>query len=122
MFEKATRTKLRFSYHGQIGVEDLWDLGVNELDKIYSRLRAEEKAETADSLLKKATRESTVRNLQLQIVEHIVTTKLAENEATKARLDKKNQKEKIASIIAKKQDESLENMSIDDLKKEMEAL
>ena len=122
MFEQAVRMKLRFNYRGQISVEDLWDLPVEVLDNIYSGLMSEQKASSEDSLLCRTTRESQTRNLQIGLVKHIVETKLAEQEVKKVRVQNKMQKNKIAAIIQKKQDEGLESMSVEDLQKVMKAL
>jgi len=121
-FEKASRMKLRFTYKGQISVEDLWDLSPSVLDGIYSKLRAEQKAEAEDSLLKKTTVANRTRQLRVELVKHVVETKLAEAEARKSRAVNKLKKEKLATIIAKKQDESLENMSVEELQKAMDEL
>jgi len=122
MFEKATRMKLRFSFKGQIGVEDLWDLKVQALDTIYSQLRAEQKAGNEESLLKRPTVTSKTRDLKIELVEHVVKTMLAEADARKVLANNKMQKDKITNIIAKKQDESLEKMSIEDLEKAIKEL
>lgn len=39
IFEKATKEKYRFPFKGQVSVEDLWDLKLQDLDsiRIYSR-------------------------------------------------------------------------------------
>jgi hypothetical protein len=122
MFEKATRIKLRFNYRGKLSVEDLWDLSLEDLDKMYGLLRGEQKAANNDSLLKTATKETTLLNLRVDLVKHVVETKLAEKNARKARAVIKLQKEKIAAIIEKKQDEGLENMSVEELQKAMDEL
>ena len=122
MFEKAVRMKLRFNYKGLLSVEDLWDLSVNELDKIYQKLRKEQKDLNEDSLLEKQTKESEILNLKVDLIKYIVKAKTDEVERGKERLARKLQREKIAAIIAKKQDEGLENMSLEDLKKAFEDL
>ena len=43
IFEVATRNKYRFPYRGQISVEDMWDLPVTELDKIFKTLNKQVK-------------------------------------------------------------------------------
>lgn len=116
MYEKALRSKLRFSYRGQCTVEDLWDLKVEALDKIYAGLRAEEKELTEDTLLgasNSSEREEIV--LGIAIVKHIVETKMAEKEAREAAAQRREKKQQIMSIIAKKQDEQLEGKSLDEL-------
>ena len=89
MFEKATRLKLRFPFRGQIGVEDLWDFGVRQLDEIYKALNGQLKAQEGESLLDEKSDANEVLELQIDIVKHIVAVKLAEakereNEAARA--------------------------------------
>lgn len=122
VFEYATRNKVRFPYKGSISVEDLWDLDVTELDKIYKTLNAQVKQSKEESLLEVKTEADELLDTQIAIVKHIVTTKLNERaERTKA-AEKREQKQKIMSIIARKQDESLENSSIEDLQKMLDEL
>ena len=41
IFAKASKLRLRFNYKGIITVEDLWDLSIDTLDKIYKYLHLE---------------------------------------------------------------------------------
>lgn len=122
MFEKAARRKLRFSHKGQLSVEDLWDLPVEQLDAIYKKLAKEQKATEEESLLTKGPASFTILGLQIDIVKRIVTVKLEEEDARKTKALNKMKKERIASIIAEKEDEGLKSMSLDDLKKAMDEM
>ena len=117
IFEYATRNKVRFSYKGIISVEDLWDLSVTELDKIYKELNTRVKQSQEESLLAVKSEADEELEVQIAIVKHIVAVKLSERAALEKAAEKKAQKQKIMAIIAKKQDESLENASIEDLNK-----
>ena len=122
IFEYATRNKVRFSFRGLISVEDLWDLSLTNLDSIYKELNKQSKQSEEESLLNIKTQEDELLNVQIDIVKHIVSVKLAEKEAREKASAKKAQKQKIRSIIAAKQDEALQNSSIDDLKKMLDEL
>lgn len=122
IFEYATRNKVRFSFRGLISVEDLWDLSLTNLDSIYKELNKQSKQSEEESLLNIKTKEDEFLNVQIEIVKHIVSVKLAEKEAREKASAKKAQKQKIMSIIAAKQDEALQNSSIDDLKKMLDEL
>lgn len=122
IFEYATRNKIRFSFRGLISVEDLWDLSLTNLDSIYKELNKQSKQSEEESLLNIKTQEDELLNVQIEIVKHIVSVKLAEKEAREKASAKKAQKQKIMSIIAAKQDEALQNSSIDDLKKMLDEL
>jgi hypothetical protein len=122
MFEKAVRMKLRFAHKGVLTVEDLWDLPLDQLDALYGKLRAEQKAANDDSLLRKETESGRVRDLKIDIVKHVVAVKLQEDEARKMRAENKLRKDRIAEVIERKQDDELSKMSIGDLRKEMETL
>ena len=122
IFEHAVKSKVRWQYRGNLTVEDLFDLPVGDLDKLYGVLRNEQKNVVEESLLKKATRETTLLNLKVDVVKHIVERKLAEKEAREMRVMAKAQKEKIASVIEKKKDASLEEMSIEDLQKTLDEI
>lgn len=115
MFVYATRNKVRFPYKGSITTEDLWDLSVTELDKIYKTLNAQVKQTQEESLLDSKNEVDELLENQIGIIKYIVGTKLQEQEARDKAAEKAAQRQKIMAIIAKKQDESLENASLDDL-------
>ena len=122
IFEYAVRNKVRFPFKGLISVEDLWDLSVTNLDSIYKTLNKQVKQSEEESLLSTKTSVDTELEVQIAIVKHIVSVKLAEKEAAEKASAKKAQKQKIMSIIATKENEALQNSSIDDLKKMLDEL
>lgn len=110
MFEKAARMKLRFDYRGPATVEDLWDLSVENLDGIYQKLRVQQKESSQESLLNPppATKEL---DLKVDIVKHIVGVKLEERALQLDRAKRRERKQRIAQVLADKQDQALQNMS-----------
>ena len=122
IFEYATREALRFPYKGSQSVEDLWQLSVRELDSIYKTLNKQVKQSEEESLLSTKTSVDTELEVQIAIVKHIVSVKLAEKEAAEKASAKKAQKQRIMSIIATKENEAIQNSSIDDLKKMLDEL
>lgn len=122
MFTYATRYKLRFPYKGSATVEDLWDLSVQELDGIYKTLNALNKQEKEESLLQVKSKENEVLAVKIDIVKYIVKVKLTEAEQAKKALKNKREREKILAIMANKQDEELQNMSMDELQKKLDEL
>lgn len=122
MFIKASREKMRFPYKGLATVEDLWDLPVTELDKIYKSLNAKAKQEQEESLLEVKTSEYEELTVQIEIIKYIVSVKLEEKKAAEMAKERKEQKQKIMSILASKQDEALQGKSIEELEKMLDEL
>ena len=122
IFELASRMKIRFAYRGMITVEDLWDLSVQELDRIFQKLNKALKESKEESLLSPQAKEDSELAIAVAIVRHIVEVKLAEAAVALAAVERKAKKEKILSILADKQDDSLRNMSSEDLTKMLEDL
>lgn len=117
MFEVATRSKMRFPYKGQISVEDMWDLSLPALDSVFKALNSQMKQVKEESLLSTKSKADETLELQIQIVKYIVSVKLAEKEKREKAAEKSAQRQKIMEIMAKKQDESLESASMEDLQK-----
>lgn len=122
-FQSATRIKLRFdTVKGSIGVEQLWDLNLVELAsaiKASNRILKEksEESDNLDFLSGTKSKAEEIEQLRFNIMKEIYTIKKAEQDKAKEAANEKERKEQIAAIIAKKQNESLESLSIDDLKK-----
>lgn len=117
IFEYAVRNKIRFPFRGLISVEDLWDLSLANLDSIYKSLNKQAKQSDEESLLSTKTDVDAELEIKINIVKYIVSTKLEERKARENETMKKIQKQKIMSAIAAKEDEVLQNSSIEDLKK-----
>lgn len=122
LFENAVRSKYRFPFKGVITTEDLWDLSVQDLDRVFKALNAEAKQSQEESLLKIRDKNAEMLDRKIELVKHIVAVKQAEILALKEAADKKAQKQRILEIIAKKEDDTLQNMSLEDLKKMAESL
>jgi len=115
LFEVATKKKFRFAFKGLITTEDLWDLSVKDLNVIFKDLNKQVKQTEEESLLDIPTEKDTDLDNMLRIVKYIASIKLAEIENARQAKSRKEKKEKIMSIIASKQDEALENKSVDEL-------
>lgn len=115
MFEMATREKFRFPFRGSVSVEDLWDLTLENLDAIFKALNSQRKKANEESLLATPTSEDEVLDTMIAIVKYIVSVKLEERNAAAEAKSKREQKQKIMSILSAKQDEALQNKSIEEL-------
>ena len=117
MFELATRYKFRFPFKGMISVEDLWDLYVENLDTVFKCINAEMKKTKEESLLSTKSKDDEVLEMKIKIVKYIVEVKQKEKEEREKMFLNKERNQKIMAIIAAKQDEELQNMSVEELQK-----
>jgi hypothetical protein len=123
MFEKSSRMKLRFATDkGILSVEDLWDLNLEQLNIIAKTLNQKIKESKEEDFLNEVSVEDAKAKLAFEIVIHILNTKKKESEDAKDLKKKKLEKEKLLEILAKKQDQSLENLSVEELKAKIENL
>lgn len=122
VFEVATKNKYRFPYRGQISVEDMWDLSVTELDKIFKTLNKQVKTAQEESLLETKTKEDEAIENQIAIVRHIVSVKQKESNDRLREKERKAQKQRIMEIMADKEDEDLKSKSTEELRKMLEEL
>lgn len=115
LFKIATKKKYRFSYKGQVTVEDLWELPVEELDKIYKNLKSLQKNASEESLLQTVTKEDKELNNKIEIIKTIVTDKLAAKDRAMKAASQRAQNQRILEIMADKQDAALKEKSIEEL-------
>lgn len=115
LFKIASKRKYRFSFKGQLTVEDLWDLSVEDLDRIYKDLKAKQKNETEDSLLGTVTKQDKILANKIEIIKAIVMDKLAAKERAAKVAKAKAQNQRILEIMADKADAELKEKSIDEL-------
>ena len=121
LFEMASQFKFRYPHKGMITTEDLWDLTPAQLDTVYKTLNKELNAAQEDGLIvtksaDEGVKANELRN-KLEIVKHIFTAKQQAVELRRIAAENATKKQRIMEIIAKKQDDALENMSEEDLLK-----
>lgn len=118
-FKQATQQKLRFQTNrGVLSTEQLWDLSLNELDSLAVSLETEHKESGKKSfLITKSVKDKTAK-LRFDIVLDVLNTKAEEAQALTDAQEVKEHNNKIISLIAEKQDESLKGKSI----KQLEAM
>ena len=115
LFKIAAKKKYRFNYKGLISVEDLFDLKLEELDKIYKNLKSQQKNNSEESLLQTVSKEDRELNNKIEIIKTIVTDKLLANEKALKAAEKKAQNQRILEILADKKDAALKEKSIEEL-------
>ena len=128
LFEQATRKKLRFQLpKGELTIEQLWDLRpIRQGNKIVDELLNQKKELKLKflqaSLLQEEgedvsplTEEEKLDELRLAIVTHILNVKSEEKKAEASKLANKAHNEKIRGIMARKQDDKYEELSMEEL-------
>lgn len=116
IFKYAVKNKMRFSYKGVCTVEDLYDIPLSGLDKMYVELKKQQKNFGEDSLLNKKSSEEKEIGIKIEIIESIVTDRLADIDKAKKAQQTRERNRRIAQIIADKEDAALNDMSLEDLK------
>ena len=122
IFKYAAKKALRFPYKGMASDEDLFDLGLNELDNIYKTLKKQQKNDAGESLIEDKTPQDTQLEIKLAIVKEIFDDKKASIDKAKKTAEKKAQAQKILSIMNRKQDEALQNMSMEELQAQLDGI
>lgn len=125
VFEFAAKNKLRFPYKGLISTEDLFDLSRTALDIIYKTLVSAKKTEeTEESLMMSTakTKEQEELDAKIAIVKYVFGLKTQEQLDKLAEKEKREKKQKLQAILASKQDEALQNMSMEQIQKMLEEM
>lgn len=126
IFEQATREDLMFQLPvGELNVQALWklkptkrngklvdDLAIYEQD-LQEQLSKFNGVRRRGSIAK--TQEQNTLELKLAIVSHILDVREAEEELAKQEASKKIHNDKIMALIAKKQEDKLGDLSVEEL-------
>jgi hypothetical protein len=117
MYKEASKKQFRFvTVKGNLTVEQLWTLSINELDTLAVSLQdAYDKSNSRKSFIQKKTTKDKDLKTQLDIVLDILQTVQEESELAKEKSENKARNQKIREIIAQKQDDSLASKSIKEL-------
>lgn len=115
IFEKATKKGLRFSTSsGNLNTEDLWVIGLEFVDQMYTDYMKELDSSTGVSLLK-AKKGNDALQLRCDICRAVIESRLADaNKADKA-AETKAKNQLIMQIIQNKQNDELNDKSIEEL-------
>lgn len=121
LFEMASQMKFRYPYKGMITTEDLWDLSPSQLDIVYKNLSKELKATDGDSLIATKSADEGIKANELknkiEIVKYIFNRKQQDAELQRIAVENAAKKQRILEVLAKKQDNALQNMDEGELLK-----
>ena len=115
LFEVALRDKYRYPYNGSISTEDLFDLSMPNLDKVYRSLSSEKKKRENASLMSKPSNDDVVLDNKISIVTQVFEYKKSVAERAEKAVKTREANQKILEIINRKQYAELEGKSIEEL-------
>lgn len=123
LFFNAVKGKYRFpSERGFLTVEQLFDVDLKTLDKIYGTLCEQKDAKPKKSLLSPREVGDVELDEKIDIVTRVYNYKNALIESRRAAAEKSRDKQKLLDILAKKREEALENLSEEELLKKLQEL
>lgn len=122
LFEIATRKKFRFvSMKGELSVEQLWDLKLTDrnsfdLDNVAKTVAAELEAVTDRSFVKTSVNPKKGElELKLEIVKHIISVRMAENEEATQRAQRQTEIAQLEDLLRTKRNQKLESQSEEEI-------
>ena len=129
IFEQASKKKIRFSSNrGDLTVEQLWDMPLQsksgfDLDTIAKEVNRGIKASSEESFVTtKASSATTTLELQLEILKHVIAVKIEAAAVAAKRTENEARRAKLIEALENKQNSELNNMSTEDILKELEKL
>ena len=121
MFEKLIKEKVRFkTAQGIVTSEDVYDLGLEDLNTLAKSLNKQIKDSEEESFIKTKTTANTTLELKFEFVKHVIDVKLKEADERKTAKEKAVKRAKIMELMNQKENEELSSKSLDDLKKLLE--
>lgn len=129
VFEKASRLKFRYSStKGALTTEQLWDLPLTaangcSLDGVAKQANSELKAAGEESFVN-TTRPAGVTELEtkLEVIKHIISVRLAENEAARSASERAAERERIRLALRDRKDKALLDLPTEALEKRLTEL
>ncbi len=123
LFVIAARNKYRFeSTKGLLQVEDLYDLNLTSLDNIAVALDEKIQKLGRKTFIEKRTNSTKELEEKLEIIKFVIQTKQKEDEERKAKQAASQQREFLKALREKKQLAQLENLSLEEIEKQIAAL
>lgn len=130
MFEQASRINLHVpTSKGLLPVSTLWGLPLIDdnpnkltLDGIAIDLSDRLTKETKKSFVTEETQENRELQLSFDIVKHIIGVKLKEQKENTAAKILNDRRQKILAAMARKEEEELSNLSVDEMKSMLESI
>lgn len=129
IYKEASRLNLRFlSNKGWLTVEQLWEVPLTNasgfcLDhiarEVYLLLKDTAEGSFVEETVSPSKKED---ELRLEILKDIIATKLEERKAKQDEKVKAQEKQRLLEILAKKKDSALEELSVEEIQKRIEAL
>lgn len=118
IWKYAAKNKLVFATNkGTLNASDLFDLKIEDLDKIYANLKKQEDNQNTYTLLDTKKKENADLEIKIQLVKEVFDDKIAAKEAAEKAAQTREQNRKIKDIIERKKDQELEGKSIEELEK-----
>lgn len=115
IYKEGLRRKLRFPCRGTIAIQHLFDLTLDNLNQIYQELIAESAAKPKDSLLDTPTQDVELE-LKIAIVKDVFETLRGEQLEREEEIKKRSRNQMIMAAISRKELNTLDDLSVDDLK------
>lgn len=117
IFEQATRQQFRFqSIKGLLTTEDLWQLPLQsksgfDLDTVAKTINKMLKETAEESFVTSVSSANTALSLALDVVKHVIAVKMEENAASRSRVERAAERQKLLEILEKKQDAALHELT-----------
>ena len=129
IFEQASRKGLRFSTtRGQIQTDELWSIPLQhksgfDLDNIAKDHNAALKSVTDESFVVTADHPMKAElTLKMEIIKHIIAVKLEERKNAVDAAAKAEQRQKLMTVLEKKQDAALEELTPEQIQAKLDEL
>lgn len=122
LFIRASKQKLRFATNkGQLSTEDLWDLSLEDLDRLAVKANSAKETSTM-TFIRKRDAKATENNLRFDILKFIIDSKLNDQDVAAKRAETIAKKELLKDLLEKKKLESLASLSEEEIEKKIAEL